>query len=171
MIRGIEHIGMTVPNIEEATLFFKEAFGALISYDVQRPEDEPMKGEDVEKQLGLPSGRKIVHMRLLRVEKGPSIELFELEAKPDQAPAGIADAGLHHFALYVDHIEEASKKFKAAGGSLLSEPHPLAGIEEGPHNRGVYGKTPWGSLIELIQYPDGIDYPEDSEAERWTPGK
>lgn len=169
MTRGIDHIGMTVPSIEEATRFFKAAFEAQVSYDVQRPEQQPMEGEEVEQQLDLPSGRKIVHMRLLRLGNGPSIELFELAASPNQPAVGIADMGLHHFALYVDDIEEASERIQQAGGSLLSEPHPLAGVEDGEGNRGVYGKTPWGSLVELIVYPSGIDYPKDSEATRWTP--
>ena len=90
MTRGIDHIGMTVPSIEEATRFFKEAFEAQVSYDVQRPEHQPMEGEEVEQQLDLPSGRKIVHMRLLRLGNGPSIELFELAASPNQPAAGIA---------------------------------------------------------------------------------
>lgn len=38
-------------------------------------------------------------------------------------------------------------------------------------NDWVYGQAPWGSLIELISYSSGIHYPENSEAERWTPEK
>ncbi|MCA0993448.1 VOC family protein [Guptibacillus hwajinpoensis] len=169
MYRGIDHIGITVPNIEEATAFFKEAFDAKVCYDVQRPEHEPMEGKDVEKQLGLPAGKSIIHMRLLRIGEGPTLELFQLGSPADNHPARISDLGIQHFALYVDDLKAASNRFEAAGGSLLSEPHPLAGVEDGPHNGGVYGLTPWGTLLEFITYPDGIDYPEGSEAERWTP--
>lgn len=169
MMRGIDHIGMTVPDIEGATTFFKKAFNAAVCYDVQRPEQEPMQGEEVEQQLGLPSGKTITHMRLLQIAKGPTLELFQLGTTTDQEPARISDLGLHHFAIYVDDMGEATKRFKDAGGTLLSAPHPLAGVEDSPHNRGVYGVTPWRSLIELIAYPDGIDYPKNSEAKRWTP--
>ena len=62
MMRGIDHVGMTVPDMEEATIFFKQAFEAEVCYDVQRPEQEPMQGEEVEQQLGLPSGKTIIHM-------------------------------------------------------------------------------------------------------------
>lgn len=79
MTRGIDHIGMTVPSIEEATAFFQEAFGAEVSYDVQRPEQEPMAGDEVEKQLGLPEGTSIIHMRLLRIGDGPTLELLSWE--------------------------------------------------------------------------------------------
>jgi catechol 2,3-dioxygenase-like lactoylglutathione lyase family enzyme len=170
-VRGMDHVGMTVPDIEEATNFFKEAFQAGVCYDVQKPEHDPMKGEEVEKQLGLPDGFSIIHMRLLRIGDGPTIELFQLGNKTDGEPARISDMGLHHFGFYVDDMETASRAFESAGGTLLTDPHPLAGVEDGPRNAGVYGTTPWGSLIELLTYPDGIDYPEESEAERWTPAK
>lgn len=169
MTRGIDHVGMTVPHIEEATTFFKKAFNATICYDVQRPEQTPMQGKEVEQQLGLPVGRSIVHMRLLRIEHGPTIELFQLQDAADREPARISDLGLHHVAFYVDDIEEVSLRFEKAGGRLLSDIHPLAGVEEGERNRGVYGIAPWGLLIELLTYPDGIDYPENNEAKRWTP--
>lgn len=40
-IKGINHIGLTVLDIEEATTFLKEAFGAKIAYDALTYEDEP----------------------------------------------------------------------------------------------------------------------------------
>jgi hypothetical protein len=52
---------------------------------------------------------------------------------------------------------------------LLSPPHGLAGVEAGSGNIGFYGRPPWGGLIELISYPDGIDYPDDALTTRWTP--
>ncbi|MGT9231236.1 VOC family protein, partial [Enterococcus faecalis] len=33
--RGINHIGLTVPDIEEATQFFKEGLDGKIAYDSQ----------------------------------------------------------------------------------------------------------------------------------------
>ena len=39
-IRGIDHAGMTVPDIDAATRFFQDAFGAVTLYDVL-PEDGP----------------------------------------------------------------------------------------------------------------------------------
>lgn len=171
MNRGIDHIGMTVPSIEEATTFLKDAFHAEICYDVQRPEDEPMEGEEAEQQLDLPDGQQIIHMRLLQIKSGPSIELFQVARVNETEPTGISSYGLHHFAIYVDDMQEAAQRFERAGGQLLSKPHTLAGVEDNGNNQGVYGKAPWGSLIELIAYPDGIDYPASSEQERWTPAE
>ena len=35
-IEGINHIGLTVPNIEDATKFFKEGLDGKIAYDSQK---------------------------------------------------------------------------------------------------------------------------------------
>lgn len=106
-------------------------------------------------------------MRLMQIGKSASIELFEFENAQQHAPAALNDLGLTHFAVYVDDMDAAVQQFKAAGGTLLSAPHGLASMEKGENNKGVYGKAPWGSLIELITYPDGL---QDKNIKRWTPG-
>ena len=56
--RGINHIGLTVPDIETATAFFKEGLNGKIAYDSQRKTDEP-RGETVEHILGLEKGHPL----------------------------------------------------------------------------------------------------------------
>ncbi|UVI39485.1 hypothetical protein [Qipengyuania spongiae] len=67
-------------------------------------------------------------------------------------------------------MKDAASRPTAAGGTLLSDPHPLPGVEDGEHNSGVYAHAPWGMLIELISTPDGIDYAADCSMPRWKPG-
>lgn len=166
--RGIEHIGITVPDIEEAAKFLTDAFGAQKLYDLVTEEDEPMEGAETEEQLGIPKGAKIIHMRLMTLGDGPNLELFQFENCTQDKSVALSDFGLTHFALYVEDINLAAQNFEKAGGKLLSEPHALAGIEEGARNRGVYGKAPWGSLVELITLPDGLQKEELTE-KRWKP--
>ncbi len=149
IIRGLDHVAMTVPNIEEATLFFKKAFDAKINYDLQRPEDGAIEGEEIEQMLGLKKGTKLLHMRMLSIGHGISVELFQY-ITAEQRPAVISsDIGLQHFALYVEDIELASKLFVEAGGILFSEINKIFGEIEGngDRNRFVYGKSPWGIVI------------------------
>lgn len=47
--RGINHLGITVPNLDEATIFFKKALGAKWCYDGLTSDDEPRQGMIVEK--------------------------------------------------------------------------------------------------------------------------
>lgn len=168
--RGIDHIGVTVPDIEEATAFFKKAFHAKISYDNKKLGDEPQQGEDVEKTLGLKKGAKVIHIRILSFDNGSSIELFNYKDTEQREPVIASDLGVQHFAFYVDDIQQAAKYFVEAGGELLTEPGELLGDVENGAGKFVYGRTPWGMLLELLSYdPNQLDYPEDSEAKRFTP--
>ena len=44
-IRGIDHFGMTVPDLEVATRFFEQAFDAKVLYDNITRADPPFPGE------------------------------------------------------------------------------------------------------------------------------
>jgi catechol 2,3-dioxygenase-like lactoylglutathione lyase family enzyme len=169
-VRGIDHIGLTVPDIDEATEFFKKVFNAKVCYDVLTPDMPPQRGKSAKRNVNLPEGASIDHIRLLRIKNTPSIELFHINSKKQAIIDTIVNFGLTHLAFYTDNIQLTAKKFLEAGGTLCSDPHPLPSeIEGGEMNYWVYGQAPWGSLIELISYSSGINYPENIEAERWTP--
>ena len=91
--RGIDHVGLTVPDLESASRFLEEALGAIPLYDVQALGAPPMAGAEAEMQLGLPSGAKIVHMRLLRVGEGPSLELFQFTDTSQRGAAAYPTTG------------------------------------------------------------------------------
>jgi len=166
--KGIEHIGITVPDIDSAVEFLKNALDAELLYELISENDEPMKGTETEQQLGLPKGSEIVRMSFLKISNGPGLELFQFENTASRDAVALNDFGLTHFSVYVDDIEAAANQFEKAGGKLLSKPHALAGIEEGERNRGVYGKAPWGSLIELISLKDGLKN-KSLDEKRWKP--
>ncbi|KFF73690.1 MULTISPECIES: VOC family protein [Chryseobacterium] len=166
--RGIDHIGITVPDIDEASAFLEKALDAKNLYDVLPKGGKPFEGEETEKELGIPKASKIVHMRLIQIGNGPTVELFQFADAPQENASGLNDYGLQHIAVYVDDINAACRQFEAAGGKLLSPPHPLANVEEGTRNKGVYGRAPWGTLIELLTYPDRL---KDKSLHRWTPNR
>ncbi|MCA0964706.1 antibiotic biosynthesis monooxygenase [Salipiger bermudensis] len=168
-IRGVDHAGLTVPDIDAATRFLSEAFGAVTLYDVLPADGPDMEGEGPEAELGLSSGTRITHMRLVRIGNGPCLELFRMKDGAQSDPASLQDLGLTHLGLYVDDIDAACAAFTAAGGTLLKGPHPLANNEDKVGNAGIYGRAPWGTLFELLSYPGGIDLPADAVAPRWTP--
>ncbi len=168
-VRGIDHVGITVPDVDAASDFLSRAFGARTLYDVLPADEDPMQGAEVEHQLGIPAGARIEHMRLMRIGASANIEMFRIANANQAEAAGLADYGLQHIALYVDDMDAAVQRLTEAGGTLLSDPHPLAGVEDGARNSGVYARAPWGALIELISTPDGIDYPDDCPMPRWKP--
>ncbi|MGB4777954.1 PCC domain-containing protein [Microbacterium sp.] len=167
--RGVGHIGVTVPDLEAATAFFRDGFGARVAYDGLTHADEPRRGPEVERQLGLPEGAAIVAQRMLQVGIGPGFEVFEIEAARHSSPAGLADYGWGHVALLVDDIAAVTARAAAAGATPLSEPHDNSRHEDTPGNASVYLLAPWGSIIELQALPSGHWYGSGSEVELWTP--
>lgn len=169
--RGMNHIGLTVPDIEAATDFFKKSLDAKIAYDSQTYKDSPREGDAVEHFLGLPDGAKIIKKRMLVIGNGANIEMFEFEDTESGAPVKLKDYGYTHLSFYTDDINDAFKRMKDAGGVPLSEPHENTRYEDTKDNATVYFKAPWGSLIELQTIPNGYYYPQNSEAEVFIPEK
>lgn len=73
--RGINHIGLAVPDLDQASEFLARGLGAKWCYNGLTTADEPRQGPEVERQLGLPSGAQIVRQRLMRIGNGPNIEM------------------------------------------------------------------------------------------------
>lgn len=168
-VRGINHVGLTVPNIDEATQFFKEAFGAKVAYDGLSYDDEPREGAEVERQLGLSKGAKIVKQRMIVIGNGPNIEMFEIKSSNQADPLELEDLGYNHISLFVDDMDQAIKDAKSAGAKPLSEKHGNSRYEDSKGSSSVYVESPWCSLIELQAIPNGYYYPEDSESTVFIP--
>jgi len=169
-VRAIDHIGITVPDLEAAASYLEKVFGAITIYDNVVPTDEPQTGADTEAKLGLAKSSAIVHMRMMRIGDGACIELFEMKVpgnrKKDIIPT---DIGLQHFAVYTDNIEETKQKVLAAGGRVLKGPNEMLGREGGEGNQFMYTITPWGSFVELITYPSELEIEKTTPLRRWKP--
>lgn len=165
--RGIDHIGITVPDLDAATRFLSKAFDATVIYDTHLRTDPPQTGPKAEEMLALTRGSSVVAIRLLRLANGASIELFEANKPDPTTPIGVADIGIHHFAVYCDDLQAALQRVISAGATPLAGPNALNGPEEGSGNRMNYVRAPWGTLIELISYPSGVSHPNGTH--RWTP--
>ena len=100
--RGIQHIGVTVPDLEAATTFLVEGLGAKVSYDGLTPQDDPREGPEVERQLGLPAGAAIRRQRFVVIGGGPGLELFEITGEQRAALQLVSQAGLAPVGNVVD---------------------------------------------------------------------
>ena len=69
-IRAIEHVGITVPDLEQATTFFADAFGAVKIYDMI---DAPLWGPG---SNPVSACHRAHHrgIRMLRLGNGPNLE-------------------------------------------------------------------------------------------------
>jgi catechol 2,3-dioxygenase-like lactoylglutathione lyase family enzyme len=170
-VRALDHIGITVPDLESASAFLVEAFGAVPLYDSILPAQPPFSGQEAKDELGVAPTTSVIAMRMMRIGNGPGIELFEMKVSdPNRKQAAIpSDIGLQHFAVYTDDIETTATRFRQAGGSLLKGPNDMLSLEKGEGNKWMYGKTPWGTVVEFICYPSPGAYEEHTPLRRWKP--
>lgn len=172
IIRGIEHVGITVPAIEEAERFFHAAFGAETLYALIEKGGKSQDGADMYDKNGLEPGTSIVAMRMMRLANGANIELFEVAGAHGAVADGPSRYGLHHVALYVDDLAEAADRFVAAGGKMLEGPIELGGKEKGPGNRCWFGQAPWGLAVEFIHLPAPLAIDDERRSGgRWFPAR
>ena len=168
-VRGMDHIGITVPDIEQATTFFCAALGAEVIYTSVAPEDE-LDQDAQQKTLRLTPGTQVKAVRMLKLHHGPGIELFEMHGDDQREPPRANDYGLQHFAVYVDDIDAAIQCFEQAGGSMFTGPKALSfPPERGDGNAFCYGRTPWGGIIEMITRPSPMPYEQHTALRRWQP--
>ncbi|MCG5249415.1 VOC family protein [Methylorubrum extorquens] len=168
-VRGLDHVGLAVRDIEAATAFLRAGLGAEVIYETLPAGSKPQEGPEAEARLSMAPGARITAIRMLHLANGPGIELFQVEAVDQHGPALASDLGWQHIAVYADDVEAALARFVAAGGTQLSSPHPLPPKEAGPRNRFCYARMPFGPLVEFIAYLDAQPYRRDTLLRRWTP--
>jgi catechol 2,3-dioxygenase-like lactoylglutathione lyase family enzyme len=168
-VRGIDHVGITVDDMDAAGRFLEDGLGAELIFEALRPTDPPYQGEAFERLLNLPLGAKLHQIRMYRVGNGPGIELFHYTANDRRPAIRASDRGLQHIAVYADDLGAAVDRLIAAGATYLGDPWPLAGPEGGDGNRFCFVLSPFNVLIEVVTYPDAQPYEQVTRLRRWKP--
>ena len=135
-IGPLNHVGVAVPDIQEAIETYRTLYGAT---DITTPFDMPEQGV------------KVCFVNL----PNPQIELIEPldENSPihkfiQKNPRG----GQHHVCFEVPDIHEAVREMTARGATVLNEPRIGA---HGTPIIFVHPKNSNGVLIELMETPKG----------------
>ncbi|UVJ46377.1 VOC family protein [Pseudomonas sp. LS1212] len=165
-MRGMQHLGITVPNLREATAFFVEVLGceAYFNFGAFKFEDDWM-----ERHLNVHPRATIKDFQMIRCGNGTNLEVFEYTA-PEQnhRPPRNSDIGGHHLAFYVDDMDMAVSYLKSRNVSVLGTPStftegPAAGLT------WVYFLAPWGLQMELVSFPAGLNYEKNHSRLLWDP--
>ena len=166
-LRGTDHIGFTVPNLDEAVAFFVSVIGCEPFYELGPFKDDD--GDWMRTHLNVHPRTVMRRLKFLRCRNGSNFELFEYEAPGQrrEQPCN-SDVGGHHLALYVDDMAAAVAYLKSKGVRVLGDPTVrTAGPSAG--QSWVYFLTPWGMQMELVSYPDGKGYERKTTARLWHP--
>jgi glyoxylase I family protein len=161
-LRGGEHLGLTVPDLEAAERFLVDVLGAQVVFDGGRED-----GEDVmTRVLGANRGDSMRY-KFFRLGQGLNLEVFEYTTEDKGRHPGNHQAGGHHIALYVDEIGAAVGHLRAHGIPVDDPEYIENGPAAGSH--WVYFKAPWGLQMELVSYPSGKGYEAGASVKLWNP--
>ena len=165
-LRGGDHVGITVPDMEQAHNFLVDVLGCDYVYSLpeMRHDDDWMADH-----LNVDPRAAVREIRFYRCGSGLNFEVFEYEPGPDQRPQPRnSDLGGHHVALYVDDMDTAVAYLRAKGVRLLAG--PVASRNASAGQRWQYFLSPWGMQFELVSYPGGKAYERDAAVRLWHPG-
>lgn len=164
-VAGVEHVGLVVPDLEQATGFFQAVLGAERLYDVG-----PFAGPEdwMASHLAGSSGAHIHRLRVIAVANGPVLELIELAGPAGAAAASAVPPAGWHIAFYVEDMDVALAAVRAHGCPIQSGPVEMT---EGPSAglTWLYFQSPWGQQLELVSYPAGIAAYKALRHEVWRP--
>jgi glyoxylase I family protein len=166
-LRGTEHIGFTVPDLDQAEAFFVDVIGCELIYSLG-----PFKSEEdwMQEHLGVHPRTVMKELRFFRCQFGPNFEVFQYQSADEQlAQPKNSDIGGHHLAFYVDDFDAALSYLKSKNIEILGEPTLSKSHSEG--QKWVYFKSPWGMQFELVSFPNGKAYEAQSRIKLWHPGK
>ncbi len=130
MAKEVDHIGILVSNLEEATKLYQDCFGATI----EKTETIPERG---------------VKATVLTLTRGTKLEL--LEPLPDSNMARILEKrgeGLHHITFEVDDVDGELSRLSELGVELIDK-KPRPGLEG--MVAFIHPKSVRGVLVELCQ--------------------
>jgi catechol 2,3-dioxygenase-like lactoylglutathione lyase family enzyme len=159
-VRGVDHFGITVPDLEEAHVFFTELIGCEYLYRLGPYQDA---GTWMSEHLGVADNTVMRQLRFYRLGGQAIFEVFLYEADNQRRdlPRN-SDLGGHHVAIYVDDMDAAVQVLRDSGIRVLGEPTVSRGASEG--QKWVYFLAPWGMQFELVSYPNGKAFDHNPEA-------
>ena len=160
-LRRLDHVGFTVPDLDEAEAFLVGVLGCEYLYSLG-----PFERDDdwMSTHLNVDRAARMVN-RWYRCGDQAVFEVFSYDA-PDQRDAvpRNSDIGGHHVALYVDDLDDAIEHLTTHGVRVLDGPTASAGPAYG--NRWIYFLSPWGMQFELVSYPGGKTWDLEHPRER-----
>jgi catechol 2,3-dioxygenase-like lactoylglutathione lyase family enzyme len=152
----VDHIGISVPDLNTAVSFFCSVLGATELYRSARSGQGDFMREtfEVEPEASF-------ELSMLKIPPNLNLELFQWSAPTRRrVPPSASDVGGHHVCIYVDDIDAAYAYLSA-----IEEVRMLGPIKTVPAGSPVSGTrwtyfcTPWGLQMELVNRAAVVDEP------------
>ena len=146
-LKKSDHMGLTVPDADQAVQFFEDFFGAI---ELKTITNLHIPGGWMTKNLNVPADAIIKKVAMLEIPGQFFLEIFEYKVKDQNTELPLnSDFGGHHLAFQVEDIEVAMKHLSDKGIKVLGDAKTQ---NVGPFDiKWVYFLTPWGTSLELIE--------------------
>jgi catechol 2,3-dioxygenase-like lactoylglutathione lyase family enzyme len=146
--RAISHVGITVPDIDAAVVWYRDVLGCYVLAHPSETSDDGSNFGDVVKDIFGKEfgGLKIAH---LSTADGVGIELFQFIEPKTYVPDNTFDyrrTGIFHICITAADIETTAAQIEANGGKLTSKIWRLFSNKD---YKACYCRDPWGTIIEL----------------------
>ena len=152
----VDHVGLTVPNLDAAVRFYCDVIGGHELYrlgpfdaaEIPRMSD----GRDwTQAHINVAGARLTIAM--LSIGPNLMLELFQYDLPADRRtqPPRNCDLGGHHIAFKVENLEAAKSYLADRGCKVMAGPIVL---DQGPcaTTRVNYVLDPFGNQLELVEY-------------------
>jgi catechol 2,3-dioxygenase-like lactoylglutathione lyase family enzyme len=145
MIVGINHVGISVENLERSISFYRDMLDMELTVG-------PLSvgGELYERILDL---KEVSGRAALITKAGLQLELFEFSHPPPrpQDPRNpVSNRGLSHFCIEVTDLDQTYQRLKGAGVTFHCPPLDFSGKV-----KATYARDPDGNVFELLQHVGG----------------
>lgn len=153
----INHVGLTVTDIDDATSWYHDILGFDILVEPIRIESDD--SDPARRFRDIVGEFEYVLLSQLQMGDGTGLELFEYPASetPDSRGRGQnhwqAQPGIHHLALTHPDLDFLVNRVCEAGGTQHSKIW-----EVNDDSRFVYLRDPWGNFIEVYNRPHADFY-------------
>jgi glyoxylase I family protein len=152
MMIGIHHAAISVPNLDEALVFYCDVMGGTKLTEMMWPAGHVVADQVLEV--------KNVSGRAAFVQIGKAfLEIFEFgncSPRKKEPNEPVINHGISHIAFVVEDLQSEYDRLEAIGVRFHSEP-----IDAGNGTVYVYGRDPFSNVFEIIEIRDDYTLPNN----------
>jgi catechol 2,3-dioxygenase-like lactoylglutathione lyase family enzyme len=155
--RSVDHVGFTVPDLDEAVRFFVHVLGCDLLYRT-RGFSDPV-GDWMTRHYGA-HPRARLETAMLRCGPGANLELLAWGSPgpTPSPPRQFVAIGAAHLAIYVDDLRGAVAYLGAQPGVQVLGTRTVVTGESNEGTEFVFVRLPWGMCLELVRWPPLMPY-------------
>jgi catechol 2,3-dioxygenase-like lactoylglutathione lyase family enzyme len=163
---NVDHVAITVPDLDEAVRFFVEVIGAELI--LREGPFEDSETDWMHQQLRM-DPRASLTAALLRLGPTLTLELYGVHSpRQRQEQPQPDDVGGMHLSFHVTDLEQAAEYLREQGLTVHGEPvHHEQGNLAGC--RWLHFEAPWGLVLEIVSWPAGSMPYESTTSARIAP--